>query len=171
MDNEDTNESKPSSSNPSSDKRTSPACARCRNHSVNIALKGHKRYCKYRYCMCRKCMETLARQKKMAKKTRQLRARKQDEDKKAKGKLDEEVSPFLFLKAKIIGLYGDLVIIMITKSRTKHRKQIFIRALLSITTWVFSGPMNRVFSISMFQFPISLSEKNFWIFHQLRVCT
>ncbi|EFN87725.1 Protein doublesex [Harpegnathos saltator] len=102
MDNEDTNGSEPAESNTSSvGTRTPPGCARCRNHNVNIGLKGHKRYCKYRYCMCRKCTETLARQRKMAKKTRQQRARKQDEHRKLTGRLPEEVSPFLFLKAKV----------------------------------------------------------------------
>ncbi|XP_011154952.1 uncharacterized protein LOC105192483 isoform X2 [Harpegnathos saltator] len=94
MDNEDTNGSEPAESNTSSvGTRTPPGCARCRNHNVNIGLKGHKRYCKYRYCMCRKCTETLARQRKMAKKTRQQRARKQDEHRKLTGRLPEEVDP------------------------------------------------------------------------------
>lgn len=118
MENEDTNGSEPGESNTSSvGRRTPPGCARCRNHNVNIALVGHKRYCKYRYCTCRKCAETLARQRKMAKKTRQQRARKQDELRKRTGRLPEEVSPFLFLKAKVHGLHGDPVIVVIANNR------------------------------------------------------
>ncbi|XP_054163466.1 protein male abnormal 3-like [Oppia nitens] len=59
-------------------KTRNPKCARCQNHGEEVLVKGHKRKCKHRECICERCILTVERQKLMAKTIRVKRRAKED---------------------------------------------------------------------------------------------
>lgn len=56
-----------------------PNCGRCRNHGLEVALKGHKRFCEFKNCTCEKCVLNAERQRLMSMQTAIRRAEIQDE--------------------------------------------------------------------------------------------
>ena len=57
-----------------------PTCARCKNHQIISPLKGHKRYCPTRHCLCELCKITIKKQKINAEQVAARRAQAQDEE-------------------------------------------------------------------------------------------
>ncbi|XP_017879864.1 protein doublesex-like isoform X2 [Ceratina calcarata] len=97
-------------------------CARCRNHGLYIPLKSHKRFCKYRNCVCDQCFVTFARQRVTAVQIALRRAVEQDEVKiKLKGEVDPLPVGLEFPFTKNLSVFPDGTNITSPASQAQNR--------------------------------------------------
>ena len=59
-----------------------PKCARCKNHNVDVELRGQKRFCRWRECSCILCVKLKEKQKIMAE---QVSLRRQQDEEERRG--------------------------------------------------------------------------------------